>query len=144
MTRINCVPVSTLSDKHLLAEYREITRPFKKVSNRLEKYGISETLANLPHGDKYLLGRGHETFFFDKLEYLTKRYNKLAWELLNRGVNIDFQQYRHITMSHQSSFRNTPLWNDWEPTPEDMYLNMARLAKRCTFSSVHIELQSPD
>ena len=37
MTRINVVDVKTLHFKHLLAEYKEITRPFKKVRNRQKK-----------------------------------------------------------------------------------------------------------
>lgn len=37
MTRINVVDVKTLHFKHLLAEYKEITRPLKKVRNRQKK-----------------------------------------------------------------------------------------------------------
>ena len=55
MTRINVVPVEVLSDKHLIAEYKEITRPFKKVVNAVEK---GKTINDFNIQDKYVLGKG--------------------------------------------------------------------------------------
>lgn len=57
MTRINLIPVECLSDKHLIAEYKEITRPFGKVKARLEK---EKSFDDIPKS--FTLNKGHETF----------------------------------------------------------------------------------
>ena len=54
MTRINCIPVEELHDKHLLAEYRELPRVFS----------LARGDADIP--DTYRMGKGHVTFFYDK------------------------------------------------------------------------------
>lgn len=131
MTRINCVPVEVLSDKHILAEYKEITRPFNKVLARIEKGTMNDV--DIP--EHYRLGTGHETFFFDKLEYLFIRYQDLCEALLSRGVNIDLEKFDDICTNLQSDLAHTEYWNYWQPRPEDMYLNMARLVKRGGFES---------
>ena len=92
MTRINVVPVQTLSDKHLLAEYKEITRPFNKVIKRV----YNNTMGNVTIPDNYVLGKGHETFFFNKLKWLHDRYDQLFVELKARGFNIDGAKYVDI------------------------------------------------
>lgn len=126
MTRINCVPVECLSPKHKLAEYKEITRPFNKVIARLEK---GEPVP-IVKGIQYTLGTGHETFFFNKLKYLMDRYEKLLYSLLEDGINIDEAKFRQISNELESKLVDTPYWNDWTPTPQDMYVNMARLCHR--------------
>ncbi|QBX06255.1 endonuclease V [Vibrio phage vB_ValM_R11Z] len=135
MTRINCMPVETLSDKHLLAEYKEITRPFNKVEKRIQAH----TMGNVVIPEHYVLGTGHETFFFDKLHYLYVRYRDLCEELLHRGVNINVEQFDDICEWIERTFVDTPYWNYWTPRPEDMYLNMARLVKRSNFDAAKSE-----
>lgn len=126
MTRINCVPVVVLSDSHLLAEYKEITRPFTKMTNRMNKGDLTFSVP-----ETYRLGRGHETFFFDKLLYLWLRYSDILKELQRRGKVVpDIGKFDIISNSVYSRFSGTVYWNDWEPSPEDMYVNMARLAHR--------------
>lgn len=122
MTRINCVPVECLSPKHKLAEYKEITRPFNKVIKRIEQ---GKPVPTLDGG--YRLGEGHETFFFDKLRWLHDRRYLLFWSLRNDGVNVDHEKYAVIQISIANRLSKTSYWNDWAPTPEDMYINMARL-----------------
>ena len=126
MTRINCVPVECLSPKHKLAEYKEITRPFNKVIKRLKE---GKPMPRVK-GITYKLGEGHETFFFDKLEYLFNRYRKLGLSLLEDGVNIDTKKFGEIQNSLYEALSSTEYWNDWKPRPEDMYVNMARLCHR--------------
>jgi len=138
MTRINVVPVETLTDKHLLAEYKEITRPFNKVIKRLE----AGTYKDVVIPDKYCLGKGHETFFFDKLRWLWFRYVNLYGELVNRRFNIDHDKFDRIKEDMFINTMDTKAWGDYTPTPEDMYLNMARLAKRSNISLVLDELNS--
>lgn len=110
MTRINCVPPSELTDKHLLAEYRELPRVF----------GLAR------HGDDipttYRMGAGHVKFFYDKLGYLTRRQRAIIAECLRRGFNI----------SHTSVNFDAPhdLMGDWVPSQRDMEINRARIQER--------------
>lgn len=138
MTRINVVPVECLTDKHLLAEYKEITRPFNKVIKRMEK----ENTSNLSIPKTYVLGVGHETFFFDKLLWLWKRYAEVLYQLDNRGFNLDLDRFFTIQSDLKTRLANTDFWNDYTPTPEDMYLNMARLTKRSNLGKVLEEINN--
>ena len=119
MTRINCVPVEELTDKHLLAEYRELPRIFA-----LAKYTYDAP-------KQYVLGTGHMKFFYDKLEYLVKRQIQLVAELQKRGVRTTFKgedlRLHHVDSGGKLSAR---LWNDWTPTEEAMAINRFRLNER--------------
>lgn len=139
MTRINTVKPSMLSKQHLIAEYKEITRPFNKVKKHIEK-GNKPSDLNIP--SSYCLGKGHETFFFDKLEWLYKRYMLLCEEMLYREINVDLNKFNDICDDFFHTFYGTEWFNNWEPQPEDHYLNMARLAKRSKMSHVLSELLS--
>lgn len=125
MTRINCVPPVCLTKQHLMAEYREITRPFGKMRKRIESGNLDFVVP-----DKYTLGTGHETFFFNKLKYLHDRYGEIYNALrYYHDVNVDSNAFYEIH-EEQLTLSNTEFWNYWTPTPEDMYVNMARLAHR--------------
>ncbi len=141
MTRINVVPVETLTDKHLMAEFREITRSFGKVRKRLES-GVG--LPNIP--DKYLLGTGHESFFFNKLSWLHLRYTRLTHECIRRGFNLNIDNVASICDSMRDLIKSSEYegLDDvcWKPTPEEMYLNMARLCKRSNLDNVKAEMLS--
>jgi deoxyribonuclease (pyrimidine dimer) len=125
MTRINCVPVETLTDKHLLAEYKECTRPFNKVLKRIESGNL-----DYDKPDKYVLGTGHEVYFYDKLYWLLQRRSGLFNELAARGFIVDYDKYSSLQELFVGKLQHTQFWNDWTPTPEDMYVNMARLVHR--------------
>ena len=128
MTRINTVPDECLSDKHLLAEYRELPRIFTAVS---KIYDNGKSLpTDIPLN--YKLGAGHVKFFYNKLLWLITRYELLFGELIIRGFNIDRNMYHSIKWSASKLLSGAGQRNDWNPTPEDMYLNMARLVKRAT------------
>lgn len=119
MTRTNCVPVEELTDKHLLAEYRELPRIFA-----LAKY-----VYDAPK--QYVLGTGHMKFFYDKLEYLVKRQIQLVAELQKRGVRTTFNG-EDLWHFHEKAGGKLPakLWNDWVPDERAMAINRARLAER--------------
>lgn len=136
MTRINVVPVELLSNAHLLAEYKEITRPFNKVRNRINKGQIP---SDVKKPSDYVLGTGHESFFFDKLQYLHIRYLELYDELITRGYNMNYDNF-NICESMMSGFAETDWYGDYMPTHEAIYLNMARLAKRSSMDIVLCEL----
>lgn len=136
MTRINVIPVSCLSIKHLQAEYHEITRPFNKVIRRIH----NGTMDNVIIPDRYCLGEGHETFFFDKLKWLYNRYGQLFEELIRRGRVPDMDKWSKIRSSIYRELGDTVYWNGYDPDHEDMYLNMARLCKRSLLHSVLKEI----
>jgi len=109
MTRINCVPVKELSNLHLIAEYRELPR-----ISRLAKETQAPT--------KYVLGKGHCKFFYDKGEYLRKRFeNEIVPEMQQRGITTNFTKYRR----HPKGLNK-----DWTPTTEAQRINRERIRER--------------
>ena len=118
MTRINCIPVSELVNKHLLAEYREMPR--------LRHAYPRKSAPNIP--SSYRMGRGHVTFFYNKGAYLIRRYNDLVAEMQQRGYTVN---YPAIDLAHwpQSAM------NDWKPTTEALAINRQRIAERLAAST---------
>ena len=119
MTRINLVNPDQLTDKHLMAEYRELPRIFTYV----KEYGIPEEIP-----ETYVLGEGHMKFFCDKLWWLIRRYKEIHLELIFRGFSLDVDLYRSVLRGT----KNLPRYKerDYTPTPAEIYLNMKRLAER--------------
>lgn len=116
MTRINVgVFPSELSDKHLLAEHREIKRIPNKVSSGKFK------LDGIP--GRFKLGTGHVKFFYDKLLYLRNRYESLYEECVRRGFNITY---------FGDAWNNVPgdLMNDYSATEDDRRIVMERIRER--------------
>ena len=112
MTRINVVPPSELCDKHLLAEYRELPRVF----------ALARPCPDAPK--EYTLGKGHVKFFYDKLWFLIHRFSALVAECERRGLNIKY------TKAPAISEEQSRLLNHYDPTPEALALNRARIAER--------------
>jgi len=113
MTRINVgILPKELSDKHLLAEHREI----KRIPNCIAKGKYN--MDGIP--DKFKLGTGHVKFFYNKLEYLFTRYVKLYLECKNRGFNVQ---------NYSKAWDNLPeeLLNNYEPTEDDRKLIQQRI-----------------
>lgn len=118
MTRINCIPVRELTGKHLIAEYRELPRVFR--------------LARHPHNNetfphKYVLGKGHVKFFYDKLNYCYSRQHELYSEMKRRGYHPTLPPYS-LLLEYQK--QKPDLWGNWEPTDEALYLNRKRIRER--------------
>lgn len=139
MTRINIVPPELLINKHLMAEYRELPRVFTRVKWRINK---GQKLDDIQHkiSCTYVLNTGHETFFNDKLYWLYKRYINIVQELIKRGYNLSRDVYTSVIEDAHTNFYNTVWWGDYSPTPEECYINMARLCKRSNLVSVAQEL----
>lgn len=150
MTRINLIHPSQLTDKHLLAEYRELPRvftavrklvyvPSPRVGDGWEKFKNSNQIS-----DSYVLGVGHVMFFYNKLPWLLKRYRSICYELrTNRGASLSKDIYPSVTKDAQSLIDSLKLdmLEDWQPSPEEMYLNMARICKRSKIEKVLNELK---
>lgn len=117
MTRINVVPPTELTGKHLVAEYRELPRVFALARPLTTK----ETI---PH---YTLGKGHVLFFYDKLHYCLKRQYLIVDEMRRRGFN---PQFHPITLFTEYSRTKQHLWNDYTPTPEALAINRQRINER--------------
>jgi deoxyribonuclease (pyrimidine dimer) len=112
MTRINCIPVEELTNKHLIAEYREMLR-FRHVYPR----NINPSIPL-----EYVLGKGHVTFFFDKGRYLLKRHSQLIKEMNARGFKTNF----NLDLSGWPK----DCLNDWEPDDKAMEVNRERIFDR--------------
>lgn len=121
MTRVNVVPPKELSTKHLVAEYREITRipgNLKKSLNRKSKPFKHDEIPN-----DYVLGPGHVKFFFNKMLFLKKRFEYLVDEMLRRGYNPNYKD--------SSIFDVGQNWmGDYNPTKEALRLNRQRIKER--------------
>ena len=114
MTRINVVPPSELTDKHLLAEYRELPR-------------ISKLARPAPDAPAdYVLGPGHVKFFYDKGAWLKRRFEEeIVPEMRRRGFTVNFTQYRP---------HGQGLDKDWIATEVAVNLNRQRIAARLSGS----------
>lgn len=140
MTRINVVPPECLTDKHLLAEYRELPRIFT-ATRTLTSQGVTadEYLAKNFIPKNYVLGTNHVKFFYNKISFLYKRYKDIVHELENRNFKLDYEMISSILLHCQEI--DASYYGEYKPTPEDMYLNMARLAKRSNILRVLTELK---
>lgn len=81
MTRVNVgILPRELSNQLLIAELREI----KRIPNCI-KIGRFN-LKNVP--EKFTLGTGHVSFFYNKIGYLKNRYKSLYEEAISRKLNV--------------------------------------------------------
>lgn len=87
MTRINVVPPSELSDKHLGAEYRELPRIFGHVRKAIAR---GETPYDPRNPAEYTLGRGHVRFFYPRLSWVVVRYDLLVRECRRRQRVVNY------------------------------------------------------
>ena len=119
MTRINVVQPSELSGKHLVAETHEIVRIFalaRKSQHELHK-------KNIPN--EYKLGTNHCLFFYDKLQYITERYDALCNEMISRGYTCNRVAKHELEQGIDKS-----LFNDYSPTAAAIELNRDRISLR--------------
>ncbi len=121
MTRINCIPPWELTDKHLIAEYRELPRVFK----------LARAIPAADMPKHYRLGKGHVIFFYDKLQYCYNRQHLLVSEMKSRGFKPKYDP-ADLLHYHEAAGGSTPdsLWNDWVPTPTEQLINRARIKER--------------
>lgn len=122
MTRINCIPPRELSGRHLVAEYRELPRIFALVRAAIAR---GETPGDPRNPQRYTLGAGHVRFFYCRLGYLAKRQAALVAEMRARG-------YRPAFDDPSGLIAGIPIeWClDWDPPPEAIAINLARIAER--------------
>ena len=121
MTRINIIPVSELTDQHLIAEYREITMIPAALTRTLNsKSGFIKK--KIP--DRFTLNTGHVYFFYDKGLYLYNRYDNIVEEMILRGFNPDLKR---IFPKDIFPFE---LFNDWTPTIKEQEIVRSRIKEK--------------
>ena len=116
MTRINvAIKPRELTNKHLIAEHREI----KRIPNCISKGKFN--MKGQP--TEFTLGTGHVKFFYDKLGYLKKRYELLYKECVERGFNVQY---------YGDAWNDIPieLMGDYNPTERDRGLLLERINER--------------
>lgn len=123
MTRINCVPPSELTGKHLVAEYRELPRVFKLMKAAQDR---GERIDDKRNPTEYVLGTGHVRFFYNKGLYLVRRQKALVAEMLERGYNPSYTDPASLLPDGLSLNRIM----DWTPTEEALRINRARINSR--------------
>ncbi|MFN6269271.1 MAG: pyrimidine dimer DNA glycosylase/endonuclease V [Akkermansiaceae bacterium] len=121
MTRINVIPVSELTTKHLVAEYREITRLPNNLKKSLSRK-VPFSLDEIPK--EYTMGTGHVKFFYNKMKYLQYRFEDLVREMKLRGYNPTYTD-SSIFIPKDSTF-----YNDYIPTEKAKEINRERISLR--------------
>lgn len=117
MTRINVVPLSELTIKHLVAEYRELPRIFTLA----RRYSHPSEIDIPP---VYTLGKGHMKFFCDKLGWLVARQQILIDEMKARGYNPQFG------VDNLLDGIDKAFVGDYVVTDEALEINRARIKER--------------
>ena len=131
MTRINLIPPQALTDQHCFAEWREIKMIPRALNRSLKAIKASADMGNYDRLlDKipldFTLNKGHVMFFYNKGEYLLKRYTLLTESLMRRGFNINPQ----TPLDPEGVYDSLPkfyFWQDYEPTPEALKIIRERL-----------------
>lgn len=122
MTRINVIPVRLLSDEHLGAEYRELPRVFGEVRAAQDR---GEIPSSIPMPFHYKLGEGHVRFFYNKLDYLLRRYAEICRWRWYRGFQVNYPDLAELTERIEEEW-----FNDWIPDIEAQRTNLFRLIDR--------------
>lgn len=107
---------------HLKGEYKEITRIPGCLNRSLNsKKGFDAS--DIP--PKYVLGKGHVKFFYNKCAWLERRYIELG-ERLRGEFNVDAK------LAHVDLFKSVPseYYGDYEPDKEARELNRERIKER--------------
>jgi hypothetical protein len=115
MTRINLVDPSELVGPYLVTEYRELPRVIG-LSNAAHARGVDP--ATFP--PTYTMGKGHVTFFYDKVGFLASRFAALVAEMESRGMRPQFRSLPDSTVPE--SWRR-----DWSPSDKDIEVNRQRI-----------------
>lgn len=116
MTRINLIPPRQLHYRHLVAEYREISRV----------YGLARSWNARGRDTKvpsaYTMGKGHVSFFYDKLGFIRERYAELVTEMRRRG---------YVVNHPEPPMQDIPedLFGTYVPTEDAVRINLKRLSE---------------
>ena len=111
-----------LADQHLVAEYREMFMVGSALQRTLASKNRDKSLSSIP--EKFTLNTGHVKFFYNKGEYLHKRYIALQEEMKARGMNPDPERvFKREQWPDE-------LYNDWTPSEQEQAILRERLQER--------------
>jgi deoxyribonuclease (pyrimidine dimer) len=134
MTRLNLIPVSVLTRRHAMAEYKELTQvlaPLRKTSDKKDRTLL---LKKIPQ--RFTLSTGHVSFFYDKGQYLLDRYQDLKENLCSRGVSISEEDHIRRIDYIRNTFLDASqkicynLIRNWQPSYEDVKIVLERIDQR--------------
>ena len=111
-----------LADQHLVAEYREMFMVGSALQRTLASKNRDKSLSSIP--EKFTLNTGHVKFFYNKGEYLHKRYKQLVSEMKARGMNPDPER------KFKREQWPDELYNDWTPSDQEQAILRQRLQER--------------
>lgn len=123
MTRINVIPVSELTQPELAGEWKEISRIFNLVRGRIAK---GQKPSDIKAPKDYVLGNGHQLFFYTRLGYIRDRMLELAEEMLNRGYNPDLHMLNDVLDAAELDIPQAWFGN-YAPTSAAMQMNIQRM-----------------
>jgi deoxyribonuclease (pyrimidine dimer) len=125
MTRINLVDPKLLADQHLMTEFYEIIRVPTVLKKSLNSKSIGGVLRDIP--DKFTLNTGHVKFFYDKMNFLVKRYEDLTNELFSRGFDVTEKNPKEIfERGVPEAFKAV----QWNPSKDEIQVSVERLLLR--------------
>lgn len=123
MTRINVIPASELTKPELAGEWKEISRIFNLVRGRIAN---GQNPGDIKAPKDYVLGNGHQLFFYTRLGYIRDRMLELAEEMLDRGYNPDLQMLNDVLDAAELDIPQAWFGN-YEPTHAAMQMNIQRM-----------------
>lgn len=126
MTRINTIDPSFLMNEHLVAELIELPR----IPNNVMSGKAKVVLDKIPPA--YTLGKGHVTFFYNKLQFLKLRHQQLRKEYQFRNDKewMDGNFIEIDLSSLESNIFTNSLCGNWTPDQNAIIENVARIKER--------------
>ena len=104
---------------HLVAELREITMVPAALRRSMRTKTPDEILSSIPK--KFTLNAGHVKFFYNKMAFLHRIFDRLALEMERRGYRPDWARNKAF-----NGFDST-WYSDWDSTPEDDAIVIERI-----------------
>lgn len=118
--RVNILNPKYLSDQHLIAEYREMKMAtYYYVRSKNSKVGIIKSKIS----ERYTLNEGHAYMWYNKMAYIKKRFNALCEEMRFRNFKCDYTELNFSDIDKEA-------FGDFEPTKEDIKINLERVLVR--------------
>lgn len=124
MTRINLEHPALLCNAHLVGEWYEnprVATMLIKKNGRTGNIPARFTVRTNKHPEG---GRGHVTFFYNKLSWLRSRHIMLIDEMKKRGYNPTDNWKPEIFQPEYAH-----LFGDWTPSDADVSLSRTRIAE---------------
>ena len=104
----------------MIAEYREtkMATAYYVKSSRT-KTGIDKSRIS----KRYTLNKGHGYMWYDKMNFLKKRFDSLVEEMRDRGFQTNFTELNFTNIPEEA-------FGDFEPNQEDKKINLDRILIR--------------